>query len=137
MRRKPVRRGLLTTAALAAGSCALLALPPINDPTEGTFTVLVVNNTRQPLKMSFCHNDKCSDRDSFSTEGPGEAFWQNIAADVDEKLLIEGGQFTGRGSCRVLHGARLHNMQRLAATRLPVCPSRATAGQPVRLTGER
>lgn len=120
-RRRWVLYSLLAVAGLIVLGVVLVAIPPINDPTEGTFTVHVVNDTAQPVRISFCHDGPCSERDKPTRVVTGGEFWQNIGKDVDAKLIVQREGSNDKGTCRVLRGALLHDRQRIRVTALPVC----------------
>jgi hypothetical protein len=86
--RKRPSLSLVTGLALAATIGA--ACVTIHDPTEGTVTVQIVNDTRGRLRIGLCEDSKCKHIASgAATIGAGASFPQNVEARSKVPLAIQ------------------------------------------------
>jgi hypothetical protein len=114
-----VRVGL-GLAGLILVVVVLNILPTINDPTEGTFSVKVVNSLGQRVEFRMCDDSACRSTVDRTTLDVGEEFDQNIqvAARIPFRVMAADGRLLG---CWVLSVPRRAPDERVAVSNVSPC----------------
>jgi len=99
--RRPVlllRKSAFVTAVVVTAVAILNLVPDIRDPTEGTRSMSVVNDSQAAVQLGLCEDYTCVHlSDGVTTVAPGEAWLQNAQPYSRLRLLVsDGPQDIGR-----------------------------------------
>lgn len=96
--------------ALAWGAVALMASACSPDPTSGGFTFQIVNDTANPVSVSYCDDARCSKVDWKETVMPRQSLSTNTKAEgFDEWYQFRVASTGALLGCKTVNFSKTQN----------------------------
>lgn len=109
-----------TAAIMAILATVLYFMPTIQDPTESSYEIYIVNDLSRPVLFDLCENDSCRTSVERDYLPAGESISENVTPHSEQRLLVKD-EATNATSCRVLSIAGAAPGKRVRVSRLPPC----------------